>query len=365
MNVVFVNLIGREKFGGGEKWMISAATQLAGRGHRILMIGRAGSVFLDRASQATFSTKGIGRLQKLSGAYLLQTAAILLRFIPDAVICNLNTDVRSIGLVAKLLGTPVVLARHGLQMYSDRKLRYRLSARYILDGIITNSKTIKDAYAGFGWFDDRFVKVIYNGIEIPAEVHACNFAERFPGRKIIYSAGRLSLQKGFEYLIEAAAILKAIRDDLVFVISGEGKLEAELREKVRMSGLENCVFFEGFSRDIFPYLKCCTMFVLASLYEGMPNVVMEAMAMSKPVIATDVNGARELMVDGSTGLIVPPADARALAEAIGTLADRPDMMALYGANGLSRVSRQFTMQKMGDLLEAYLQDKLEEKHSYR
>jgi glycosyltransferase involved in cell wall biosynthesis len=113
--------------------------------------------------------------------------------------------------------------------------------------------------------------------------------------------------------------------------------------------------------DIYPYLKGCTLFVLASLYEGMPNVVMEAMAMRKPVVATDVNGARELVIDGKRGLIVPPKDPQALAEAIASVIDRPETLENFGREGLERVSRSFTMQTMVENLEAYLLQKLTEK----
>jgi len=173
------------------------------------------------------------------------------------------------------------------------KWKHKLTLTNLTDGIITNSLTIKETYGEYGWFSKNFVKVIYNGLVIPEKVEPFDFSKRFPGKKIIYSAGRLSEQKGFAYLIEAAAILKKSRNDLVFAISGEGKLEEELKTQIKAAGLEDSFVLLGFTANIFPYLKGCDLFVLASLFEGMPNVVMEAMGMKKPVITTDVNGARE------------------------------------------------------------------------
>ena len=361
MNISFVNFIGTGKFGGGEKWMVSAAAQLAARGHRVTMIGKEGSRFLDYAEKNGLLSTGINRWQKATGFYLRTLARELTKQNNEILICNLNTDVRSAGLLAKMIGTPVVLARHGSLNYPKKRLRYQLSAYYILDGIITNSNKIKSIYAGYGWFDERFVKVIHNGITIPETVTPYDFTNRFPGKKIVYSAGRLSEVKGFTYLIEAAAILKKNRNDLIFVISGEGKLDAELKKQAIDAGLEESFIFSGFTADIFPALKGCDLFVLSSILEGMPNVVMEAMAMQRPVVATDVNGVRELMVDGKTGIIVPPKDPVALAAAIADIIDNPDMPAEFGNAGYERVKREFTMSAMTSNLEGYLQQKLHEK----
>lgn len=358
MNIVFVNFIGTEKFGGGEKWMVEAATQLAARGHQVLMIGRSGSKFLDHAAKNAIPSLGISRWQKVTRIYLRTLARELSQQNNEIIICNLNTDVRSAGLLAKVNGTPVILARHGILNYSKKRLRYRLSAHYILDGIITNSNTIKNIYAGYRWFDERFVKVIYNGITIPQNVVPHNFSKQFPGKRIIYSAGRLSEQKGFTYLIEAAAILKNNKNDLIFVVSGEGRLEMELKRQARAVGLEDSFIFIGHVADIYPYLKGCDLFVLSSLFEGMPNVVMEAMAMHKPVIATDVNGVRELMVDGKTGIIVPPKKPAALATAIANVIDNPDLLTEFGRAGYERVKSEFSMSAMATNLECYLQQKL-------
>ncbi|NTV97648.1 MAG: glycosyltransferase [Chlorobiaceae bacterium] len=363
MNIAFANFIGTDKLGGGEKWMISAAAQLAACGHNVLIMARAGSKFLTLADKAGLVTLGISKWHKLSGIYLYVVRKALADQKNEILICNLNTDVRSVGLLAKISGTPVVLARHGILMYNRKKFRYWLSAKYILDGIITNSNTIKETYAGYGWFDNRFVKVIHNGISIPEHVVPFDFGKSFPGKKIIYSAGRLSEQKGFTYLIEAAALLKKSRNDLLFAVSGEGRLEEDLKNQAREAGLEDSFIFLGFSADIYPFLRGCDLFVLSSLFEGMPNVIMEAMAMNKPVVATDVNGARELMIDGKTGLIVPPKNPAALAEAITAIIENPDMLADFGNTGYERVNQTFTMTVMTDSIEAYLDQKLKEKQN--
>jgi glycosyltransferase involved in cell wall biosynthesis len=363
MQIAFVNFIGTGKFGGGEKWMVSAGSQLAAKGHDVIMIGRKGSKFLDHGIKAGIKALGISRWQRTTGLYFVTIARTLSMQKNDIVICNLNTDVRTTGLVAKLRGTPVILARHGLLSYNKKRWRYKASAKHILDGIITNSNTIKHTYAGYGWFDEQFVKVIYNGITIPQQVIPHDFSKQYPGKTVIYSAGRLSEQKGYTYLIEAAAILKKTRNDLVFIVSGEGKLRTELEKQTADAALEDSFIFQGFTSDIYPFLMGCDLFVLSSLFEGMPNVVMEAMAMHKPVVATDVNGVRELMVDGKTGIIVPPKEPQALATSIARIIDNADMLAEFGRAGYERVKSEFSMSAMANNLEGHLQQKLQQKQN--
>ncbi|NTW51421.1 MAG: glycosyltransferase [Chlorobiaceae bacterium] len=370
MNILFINSIGRNKFGGGEKWMVNAAKGLTERGHSVVLASKKNSKILEYATARGVRTGVFEIRGDLSPLTTLKIAAWMKRNDTDILICNLNKDVRVAGLAARLIGKPLVLARHGMLLCS-RKWKHKLTLTNLTDGIITNSRTIKEAYAGYGWFDSDFVKVIYNGLIIPESVTAWDFASRFPGKKIIYSAGRLSEQKGFGYLIEAAAILRRKRSDLLFAVSGEGKLEEELKAKVRALGLEDSFVLLGFASDIYPYLKGCDLFVLASLFEGMPNVVMEAMAMQKPVIATDVNGARELMgatsrsLDCATGIIIPPKDPQAIADAVEKIIDNPEALAAFGKAGHERVSREFTMPAMVDNLERYLQQKLREKKLHK
>lgn len=364
MKILFINSIGRDKFGGGEKWMVGAAKGLLDRGHDVTLASRKDSRILGYAADKGVPTAVIEIHSDISPLKTLRIASYLKKEGIDILICNLNKDVRVAGLAARIAGTPVVLARHGM-LLCGKKWKHRLTLTRLTDGIVTNSKTIRDAYAAYGWFGPEFVRVIYNGIEVPQHIDARDFSTRFPGRKIVYSAGRLAEQKGFDYLVEAAGILRKKRDDLVFIVSGEGKLETALKTQVRDMGLEDSFFFEGFAPDIYPLLAGCDLFVLASLFEGMPNVVMEAMAAGKPVVATDVNGARELIEDGQTGIIVPPRDPKAIADAVERVIDSPEMSAAFGKEGKKRVAAEFTMNAMVDRLERHLEERLAEKRRLR
>lgn len=364
MNILFLNSIAKHKFGGGERWMITAAAGLSAAGHRVFLGGKKGSEILRRAGQSGIPTVALTIHADISPVATWKIAGFLKRERIDVLICNLNKDVRVAGLAARLVRTPVVLARHGM-LLCGRKWKHKFTLTRLVDGIITNSQTIKNTYAGYGWFSDDFVKVLYNGIEDKSFVVAHDFQRDHGGKKVILSAGRLAEQKGYGYLLEAARTLLNKRDDLVFVIAGKGRRESDLKRQAIDLGIASSVRFLGFVENLDPYLKGCDLFVLASIFEGMPNVVMEAMAVGTAVVATDVNGVRELMEHGKTGLIVPPRDPQALADAIGTLLDSPRRCRDFGEAGRARVRQEFTIQTMVRNLEHHLREKLDENNKRR
>jgi len=157
---------------------------------------------------------------------------------------------------------------------------------------------------------------------------------------------RLTWEKGLFHLIEAAKII-AVRGNgspnaVKYLIVGEGPLEKELKAKVKSLGLENSFIFTGFLEDVRPLLSALDVFVLPSLREGFPVSVLEAMAMGKPVAASNIDGINESVVDGLTGLLVPPKDSTALAGAITSLfKDRA------GAAEMGRRGRETAVGKFG------------------
>jgi len=179
-------------------------------------------------------------------------------------------------------GNPIVLVRHGLPLRSSvRKHAFLLNK--LAHGVITNTRSIKDLYELKGWVKKDFTRVIYNGTFAGNNVPSYNYSARFPGKKIILTVGRLAVQKGYFYLIDAIALLRQINDNFMVVVLGEGKLHDRLINYARKKGVSDKIHFEGFVENVVPYLKSCDMFVLPSLYEGMSNAAMEAMAYGKPI----------------------------------------------------------------------------------
>jgi glycosyltransferase involved in cell wall biosynthesis len=145
-----------------------------------------------------------------------------------------------------------------------------------------------------------------------------------PDRLMVGYVGRLAAQKGIVYLVRAAQRVLASGDSVQFLLVGEGELEGATRQMVQSLGLADHVWLPGYRTDIPKVLAALDVFVLPSLYEGMPYTLMEAMAAGRAIVATDVAGSRDLVRHGETGLLVPPRQAGALADAIMGLVSSPE-----------------------------------------
>jgi glycosyltransferase involved in cell wall biosynthesis len=158
--------------------------------------------------------------------------------------------------------------------------------------------------------------------------------------------GRLHRQKGYDYFIRAIARVKREVPGVKVLIAGEGEEENNLKKLVRSLDLTKEIIFTGLSLDVGLILSYTRLFVLPSLWEGMPNAVMEAMAAAKPVVATRVGGVPELVVEGETGILVPPEDTEALALAMLDLLQDPLKGRSMGEAGRKRVQDHFSMTAM-------------------
>jgi glycosyltransferase involved in cell wall biosynthesis len=174
---------------------------------------------------------------------------------------------------------------------------------------------------------------------------------RFPGKRIVFSIGRLSQYKGYEYLIEAARYLA---DDYVVLIAGRGPLRERLLRQISDSGLSGKVFLLGPVKheQVGSYYDACDVYCLSSISknEGFGLVQLEAMLFKKPVVSTNVEGSGVTWanLDGETGLVVEPASPEALARAVEKICSDQALYDRLAGNGLRRVTEEFTKQRMID-----------------
>jgi glycosyltransferase involved in cell wall biosynthesis len=231
------------------------------------------------------------------------------------------------------------------------------------DGIHAVSQGAADGLADVAAIPPTAVRVIHNpivdeGIEVQVQeaVEHGWFSEPTP---VIVSVGRLSKEKGYPYLLQAVARIRPQRQ-VRLVIVGEGPQRAELESLARELGIAESVDLIGYRENPFKYLARAQLFVLSSLWEGLPGVLVEAMACGAPVVATDCrSGPSEIITNDAEGLLVPTADVEALAEAMlkvlsdATLADR-----MQGA-GRAR-AQDFHVTKIAREYEQFFLEILEE-----
>jgi glycosyltransferase involved in cell wall biosynthesis len=186
------------------------------------------------------------------------------------------------------------------------------------------------------------VQVIHNGVTCgptgPQPNHARRAHEAGHERPVALTVARLDEQKGHRYLLEAAVQMP----DVQFILVGDGPLRSSLEAQVQALGLADRVDFLGHRTDIRDLLASSDVFVLPSLYEGLPLSILEAMAAGKPVVATQVGGTAEVVLAGETGLLVPPSDSTALATAIRSVVTDRAFAQRLGSRGRVRVEREFS-----------------------
>jgi glycosyltransferase involved in cell wall biosynthesis len=185
------------------------------------------------------------------------------------------------------------------------------------------------------------VRVVPNGVDTKRFRPSLN-AGRSNGAVTLGIASRLQPNKGLEDLLDALAILA--RDNLrpILVIAGDGKLRGALEYKIERLGLHQQVKFLGFVHDLERFYQSIDVGVLASLTEGLPLFVLEAMSCGIPVVATDVGGTKEALRDGIDGFVVPAHEPYALAAALRKLLQDPRIRQQMGMNGRHRIEADFS-----------------------
>jgi glycosyltransferase involved in cell wall biosynthesis len=219
-----------------------------------------------------------------------------------------------------------------------------------VDLFICASDAIRHILAGHGIEADRLVTV-HEGIDVAhvdaapaAELHAQFWLPH--GVPIVGNIGALVAHKGQRYFVDAAALVIREVPDAHFFIAGEGELRRELEAQIHHLGLEKRILLTGFRPDALSLLKAFDVFVMSSLTEGLGTSILDAMACSRAVVGTRAGGIPEVVDEGTTGFVVPPHDAQALATAIVKLLKEKELRTRFGRAGRQRVEREFTVDRM-------------------
>ena len=229
----------------------------------------------------------------------------------------------------------------------SRRLQLGMLSRGIDRVIAVSEDTRRNWIESLNWPADR-VEVVPNAIEVDVsvgngEVAAARAAlDDDSGRPLALVPARLDSGKGHEYLLDAAERLPGVR----FACVGDGPFRARLTRRAEERGVADRVEFLGFRRDVPVLLRAADIVVLPSLYEGLPLSLIEAMVAARPVVATAVGGTPELVVHDETGLLIPPRDPVALADAVERVASDPDLADALGSAGAERARRRFSSQAM-------------------
>lgn len=284
----------------------------------------------------------------------------LMRFLraqrPDVVHTHLIHGDLYGTLATRLAGVPfVVSTKHNDDVFRQRGLCAwldRTLARY-QDRIITISYHLERFYVEVeGLPADKILTIHYGldpcaflqdageGVDVRSELGISADAP------LVSVVGRLTEQKGHTYLLDAfAEVIQALPSAHLLVV-GDGELRLALERQAARLGLRDSVTFTGRREDVPRIMMALDVLVMPSLWEGFGLVLLEAMAAGRPVVASQVSAISEIVVEGETGLLVPPADPKALAKALLTILVDPTLAVGMGHHGRARLEQEFTIGKM-------------------
>jgi glycosyltransferase involved in cell wall biosynthesis len=248
------------------------------------------------------------------------------RFRPDVLNSHLFRSTAAAAPVAAWYSVPIVETYHGREgwrrgLVRGRFLPDRLVAR-LVERVIAVSEAARTFLIEGKGYPQKKITVVANGRDLSIyRPGAWREAARRelgldPATPVVGMVGRLDAQKGHTYLLDAWPQVRRDIPDARLLLVGDGGLREPLEQRVRELGLAESVIFAGFRTDVPRLLDAMDVMVLPSLYEGMPLTAIEGSAMARPVVATAVDGTPEVVRDGVTGRLVPPADPAALAHAM-------------------------------------------------
>ncbi len=312
--------------GGAEKNLFRLATGLAGRGWPVEVAALSGrgeiSSWLANAGvpvhHVLMETKG----DPLAFARLVR----LLRRVKPQI---LHTFLFHANIAGRLAAVP---ARVGSVVSSvrvaERRRRSHLWMDFLTQRLVDIEVCVSEGVMQFtrrrAHIRQSKLTVITNPVEKPQPARDRHTVRAELGLEdediFVLSAGRLERQKGYMYLVRAAAELTGRDSRFFFAVAGEGTDRLRIASVIASAGISERFRLLGWREDMADLYAAADMFVLPSLWEGMPNALLEAAASALPLVATRAEGTDEIVIDGETGLAVPPADPQALADALAALA---------------------------------------------
>lgn len=365
MNLMFLNSIETDVFGGVESWIGFVSRGLLEHGHRISIAGRPGSEFLRRTAA---TAPGVETLElAISGDFNPFTIKKVKEYVGsheiDVVIVNFNKDVRIGGLAARWNSHTRVVWRVGVDLTKDSFVHRFLTPK-LVDGVITPSHSLKQQIMRLGYIKDEMVRVIHTGIEdTRLEISKQEARTRLRAKynmpadcMVGVTSGRFVEQKGHRHLIGAAPTIIQRFPQMRFLLLGDGPLEEELRKQIESLGLSEHFVFAGQLDDFELELAGADIMLHPAVIEPFGIVLLEGMRAGLPIVACRVDGIPEVVAEGKTALLVEPGNAGDFGITTIALLGDQAMHAAFGKAGRQRWQDEFNYEVMLDRVEGYFNE---------
>ncbi|MBI4347714.1 MAG: glycosyltransferase [Elusimicrobia bacterium] len=347
--------------GGAEKTLYTLATLLDPKQFQVAAVVslKAKGVFAEKLEAAGHRVYTLGVQDRPRFRHLKDLAEIIAANKPDIVhaimyqAIQLCRALKGLGYAQfPLVSAPRVhyRTRSGFSLFIDKTLKPYDTM------LVTESEASRKYLLEELRYDSAKVSTIYNGVDIASWPVSKADRTRLraqlrlnPEDVLVGAVGRLDVQKGHRYLIEAVAKLKAAQP-VKLAIAGDGPLRRELESLARQLRVEEDVAFLGEVKDVPAWLSAFDVFALPSLWEGLPNAMLEAMAMGLPVVATNVDGVPEILQHDVDGLLCAPKDSQSLFVQLQDLVMDPELRSKLGASAKRAIKERF---KLMDMISNY------------
>ncbi len=350
--------------GGTETQAVELAIRLDSNRYDVTLgCLRARGPLLERLAGSAVSVREFypkGGFDSIHGMYQMFRLAIFLRRGGFRIVHTHDLYANLLGIPAAVIArVPVIISSQRdlahLGLYQTRRRIWLRRLQRLSTAVLTNAGAVRDAVLAENYFAPEKVRVIHNGVDMDKFSHGKRDrawiipadAQEIAKEKWIALVGNMhSDVKGHPTLIAAAAEITREFPETRFMLVGDGEMRKAFERQVADLGLSSHFLFLGRRDDVPRVLACCDIAVLPSKAEGLPNAVLEYLAVGLPTVATRVGGNAEIIRDGETGLLVPPEDSSALTGAILRLLRDPALRATLARNGREYVASEFSFQKM-------------------
>jgi len=330
MRILFVHLYNPEKgLGGAAKGVYELASAMKIQcGHEVMAAVNAGPL-AEKLLRSNIPILEIPRSKLQIGKLFWLLRGLLREFKPDIVHSHHRLTTFILDTVFKrqtrILHTERVLKR-------NRRFLYRYGHR-----VTAVSESLRRHLVDYYRVPETSAQTIVNAVEWrPAAAPKVEELKKRcpaagPEQLTAVCIGRFEEQKGHIYLVEAAAVLSAEeRRRIRIILAGDGKLRPQLERQMEIRGVRGQFIFAGYTEEVSEWLALSDFLILPSLWEGLPRSVIEAFYAGKPVVATDIEGTRDIVRDRVNGLLVPPRSAQHLAQALSQILSHPETLKSWG-----------------------------------
>lgn len=336
------------RYSGAERAVTYLSSALQDRGHRVIVACKPNEILQRELQQHSVGARPMGISGKANLLAPGRIARLARQINANIIHTHLSTASLWGAVAARRLGIPSLAHVHAL----NNKYWYLWA-----DAIVTPSQGVRQHLLEQGVRPDR-IHVVYNGIpasrfaDLKPPEQVCKELDLSRHQPIIGVVAHLSAKKGHQYLLKALSMLKERYPQIMCLVVGEGRLCGSLERLAQQLLITDNVTFLGYRDDAVDIMQICDVIVLPSVAkEGLGLCLVEAAFLGKPTVGSRAPGIDEAIVDGETGLLVPPGNSTRLAEAIDRLMKRPNLRASLGQAGKMRAQRLFSMEACTDAHE--------------